>query len=129
MTTESKNRQQVKLLIIDDDKQITDLIKHLIRDLDLSVLSINDSNLIGSTYQNFNPDVIFLDLGLPGYDGVEVIDFLSELECSAKIYLISGLDRQSLDSCQAASVASNLNVVGALTKPFTREDIHYALNV
>lgn len=129
MTIESINGQQLKLLIIDDDRQITDLIKHLVRDLDLSVLSINDSELIGSTCQDFNPDVIFLDLGLPGYDGVEVIDYLSELECTAKIYLISGLDRMSLDSCQAASVDSNLNVVGALTKPFTREDIHYALTV
>jgi len=129
VTIESINRQQLKLLIIDDDKQITNLIGHLVRDLDVSVLITNDSELIGSSCQNFNPDAIFLDLGLPGYDRVEVIHFLSELECSAKIYLISDLDRMSLDSCQAAGVGFDLNVVGALTRPFTKEDIHFTLTV
>jgi len=129
MTEESINEHQLKLMIIDDDVEITDCIERAVEDLDLSVCSINDSKLISTTYKDFTPDVIFLDLGLPGFGGMEVVHHLFDLGCKAKVFLISGLDRVSLDSCQAAGMNINLNIVGALTKPFTREDIHYALTV
>jgi len=129
MTVVSINNQQPKLLIIDDEKEITDYVEWLVEDLDWLVLSINDSDLISSTCKSFIPDVIFLDLGLPGYSGAEVIHHLADLECKAKIYLISGLDRMSLESYQASGVGFNLNIVSALTKPFTREDIYHALAI
>ncbi|MCH8134378.1 MAG: PilZ domain-containing protein [Proteobacteria bacterium] len=127
MNDVSMSNQQPKLLIIDDDREITDFIERLTDDLDWLVLSINDSELIGSTCRAFIPDVIFLDLGLPGYRGPEIIHYLSDLGCNARIFLISGLDRMSLESYQAVGVGCDLNIVGALTKPFTGEDIYHAL--
>lgn len=127
MTEVQKNDEQPRLLIIDDDKDITDLIENLVVDLEWSVVSINDTKLISSICKTFIPDVIFLDLGLPGYSGAEIIHHLSDLGCDAKVYLISGLDRMSLEAYQASGVGIDLNIVGALTKPFTAADIHHAL--
>lgn len=124
---ENNSRQELKLLIIDDDKIITDMIERVVTNLRISVRSTNDSKQIEQCYKNFEPDVIFLDLGLPGFDGTEVLSHLASFDCDAKISLISGLDRLSLENCQAAGVDFDLNITGALTKPFTREDILFAL--
>lgn len=129
MTVESENQLRPKLLIIDDEPWITELIEAEVEELFLSVRSINDSKLIRSTYNDFKPDIIFLDLGLQGYDGVDILKFLAVIRCKAKIYLISGMGRSALESCQLAGVKLDLNIVGALTKPFTGEDIRYALSM
>jgi len=127
MSFDLENKQRIKLLIIDDEVGITDLIEAEVEELSLSVRSINDSKLIRSTCTSFDPDVIFLDLGLPGYQGDGVLRFLSVIGCKARIYLISGMGRSTLESIQVKGLELDLNVVGALTKPFTREDLHYAL--
>lgn len=127
MRFDLENEPQLKLLIIDDEVGITDLIEAEVEDLSLSVRTINDSKLIRSACTSFDPDVIFLDLGLPDYQGDGVLRFLSVIGCKAKIYLISGMDRSALESIQVRGLELDLNIVGALTKPFTREDLHYAL--
>ena len=121
--------KQLKLLVIDDDKWLTDLIERVVSDLDISILSINDCKLIGSTCNEFDPDIMFLDLGLQDYQGADILHYISSLNFRAKIYLVSGLKRNELEACQAVGVELDLNIVGALTKPFTREDIYYALGV
>ena len=119
--------QDLKLLVIDDDKIITDMIERVLVDSDVSVWSVNDSKEIEQSYKEFGPDVIFLDLGLPGFEGTEVLSYLASLDCDSRISLISGLDRPSLETCQAVGVDFDLNIIGALTKPFTRDDILFAI--
>ena len=126
----SENQQRLKLLVIDDEKWITELIEAEVEDMEfVTVNSVNDSKLIKAACEHFIPDIIFLDLGLEGYEGVEVLEYFAGFDCKAKIFLISGLDRMSLESYQATGVGFDLNIVGALTKPFTRDDICYALTM
>lgn len=121
----TKNRP--KLLVIDDDEGITDLIKSVTEDMNFSVNCVNDFESIGSTFRTFNPDIIFLDLRLPGYDGVEVLHFLSDIGCKAKIFLISGMDKSTLMAAGEVGKLRNLDIASALKKPFLIEDIRNAL--
>ncbi len=127
MKAEFVNTFPPKLLVIDDDEGITDFIKHVTEEMDFSVNCVNDHESIGETFRNFKPDVIFLDLCLPGYDGVEVLHFLADMGCKSKIFLISGIDGTILKSASEVGKQCNLNIAGTLAKPFLIEDIQTAL--
>lgn len=116
-----------KLLVIDDDAGVTDLIESISRDLKFAVNCVYDYESIGSTYRSFQPDIIFLDLKLPGYDGVEVLHYLAEVGCKSKIVLISGVDKTTLNSAGEVGRLNHLNIVGTLNKPFLVEDVERAL--
>lgn len=116
-----------RLLVIDDDEGITDFIKNVTEEMNFSVNCVHDYESIGNTYNAFAPDIIFLDLCLPGYDGIEVLHFLAEIGCRSKIFLINGIDKITLDSAGEVGKQNNLNISGVLSKPFLIEDIQQAL--
>jgi CheY-like chemotaxis protein len=128
MKENTSSKQPLKLMIIDDEKRITTLIERAIRSSGVTFFSVNDPKLISSALANFDPEIIFLDLSMEGYDEGEILHYLASLGCKAKIYLISGLGRTTVETCQAEGVELSLNIVGALTKPFTPEDLNHALN-
>jgi two-component SAPR family response regulator len=128
MTDNTYSKQPIRLMIIDDEKRITDLIERGVRKSEVTFLSVNDPKLISRALAKFDPEIIFLDLCMEGYHGAGIIHYIASLDCNAKIYLISSLDRAEVDACQAEGVKMDLNIIGALTKPFTQEDLDHALN-
>ncbi len=120
--------QQVpRLLVIDDDTGITSLFETITEDLHFSVKCVNDFESIGSTLASFDPDIIFLDLRLPGYDGIEVLQYFAEVGCKAKIFLISGVDQGTLEAAGEVGKLHKLNILGTIKKPFDLDDIEKIL--
>jgi DNA-binding response OmpR family regulator len=62
-----------KILIVDDDPRITDLLSDFCADRGYEVLALNDSRQTLSTVQDWRPDLVTLDLEMPGKDGMEVL--------------------------------------------------------
>lgn len=62
----------IKVLMIDDDPAMTELIALLLRSHGLEVLACTDSTQSVEMVRRENPDVILLDLMMPGQDGWEV---------------------------------------------------------
>jgi FixJ family two-component response regulator len=54
---------------------------------------------------------------MPQVDGVEILRFLAEEKCRARVILISGFDRRVLESTMRLGEALGLNMVGPLEKP------------
>ncbi|GJM13271.1 MAG: diguanylate phosphodiesterase [Pseudohongiella sp.] len=127
MRAEAEIEQHPKLLVIDDDEGITDFIKNVTEEMDYSVNCVHDYESIGKNYNTFRPDIIFLDLRLPGHDGIQVLHFLASLHCNSRIFLISGIDRITLDSAAEVGKQINLDIAGVLSKPFLIEDIQQVL--
>lgn len=108
----------LKVLIVDDDTFIADILKKVAEKLGCNVKCIHNGNEVSPALVAYNPDVIFLDLVLPGIDGVEIIHVLSQAGCKAKIVLMSGLDKRTLSSVSEVAKKSQLHLMGAVTKPF-----------
>ena len=112
------SQSTLKVLIVDDDTFIADILKKLAEKLGCSTRCIHDGNEVSSALTAYNPDVIFLDLVLPGIDGVEIIQVLSSVGSKAKIVLMSALDKRTLSSVSEVAKKSQLDLVEAITKPF-----------
>jgi len=64
--------QQLRILIVDDDEDTRDTLSLLLRIWDYEVDSACDGPTALNLAPVFQPDVVFLDIGLPGMDGYEV---------------------------------------------------------
>jgi len=126
-----------RVLAIDDVADITDILAEVSQDAGYEVRCVNDASLIKRTYREFKPHVIFLDLDLgfdgdfdlsePGFDGLAILQFLSEVNCRAFILLVSGMDQAKRQMTRDLGREMKLNVVSSIPKPFSIEKIEQVL--
>ncbi|MFT5320168.1 MAG: CheY-like chemotaxis protein [Pseudohongiellaceae bacterium] len=109
---------KLKVLIVDDELTITNILRRIVEKLGCEVTSVDDGREVGKAVVAYNPEVIFLDLMMPDIDGVQTINLLGEAGCKAKIILMSGLDQRTISSVAAGAKNLNLDVLAAITKPF-----------
>ena len=62
-----------KILIIDDDKKLTDLLEEFLRENKFKTKAIHESVAALSAVEKFSPDLIILDITLPDMDGFQVL--------------------------------------------------------
>ena len=94
MSSTQESPGNFKILVVDDDTFIANILKRIVEKLGCDVKCIHDGNEVGNALIAYEPDVIFLDLILPGIDGVEIIRDLGQAGCKSKIVLMSGLDKR-----------------------------------
>lgn len=63
------------------------------------------------------PEMVALDLGMPGMDGVELLRLLADHDFGGPVLIISGFDRRVLESAFRLGEALGLSMVGPLEKP------------
>ncbi len=67
-----------KLLIIDDDIKLTDLLSEFFANHDFDINIQNDPSDFLATMDQFQPDLIILDITLPGSDGFQILRKIRE---------------------------------------------------
>jgi len=81
-----------KLLIIDDSPFIFKEVASILEGLDYEIIGHAKNGEDGiKMAQELKPDVITLDIVMPGIDGIETAQKLIELEPSIKIIMLSSL--------------------------------------
>lgn len=81
----------LKILTIDDDPAITDLISLLLRSYGLDVIVANDGEHGLELARTQNPDLVMLDLTMPGMDGWQICKAI-RTESKVPIIILSALD-------------------------------------
>ena len=120
--------EQPSLLLIDDEPALADFLANAARECGFEpVVTSNDSEF-RETFQSSPPDMVALDLGMPGMDGVELLRFLAEQEYRSPVLIVSGFDRRVLESAFRLGEALGLNMAGPVEKPVRLEDLETVLN-
>lgn len=116
-----------RLLSIDDDPDILSLIRRVAVDLGFEVDVVTHGSFFMAAYVRKKPDVITLDLYMPDMDGIELIRWLGDVGCTARVILMSGAAFHYSQMAQRlAHDGSKLNV-SCLNKPFAIADLRNAL--
>src|SRR5574342_991421 len=74
-----------KILVIDDEPSITNLVTAYLKPEGYEVYTAADGNAGLKAARTFKPDLIILDIMLPGMDGIEL---LSRLRRESEVYVI-----------------------------------------
>ena len=116
------NRQPLHVLLVEDDALTVRMVSSLIRS-NHAVFVAKDAEEALAQYMIHAPDIVFLDIGLPGVNGFEVLRHVRALDPNAYVVMFSG-NRDLEHVCHAL----NLGARGFVGKPFRKENLHYYLS-
>lgn len=77
-----------KVLIVEDDKNIADLMRLYLEKESMDCQVANDGLVGLEKFQQFQPDLVMLDIMLPGMDGIEILRQLRSRPATARIPVI-----------------------------------------
>jgi DNA-binding response OmpR family regulator len=106
-----------RVLIVDDDAKIVELVKlYLTRD-GYGVLTASDGTSALKIARTSHPDLIVLDIMLPGVDGLEICRILRE-ESTVPIVLLTAKTTE-----QDRIIGQDLGADDYVTKPFSPKEL------
>ena len=112
-----------QILIVEDDPPIRNLIATTLKTHDYKYLLAKNGEEALLSASTYAPDVVFLDLGLPDIDGVEIIKRIREWS-NMPIIVISARSEDE-DKIEALDAGAD----DYLTKPFSIEELLARLRV
>jgi DNA-binding response OmpR family regulator len=114
------NTERRKVLVIDDDAEIRELIKHRLEQADYDVAFAADASTALTLARRAEPDLILLDLTLPGGDGFLVLERMKHLATLAHVPVVAVSARAREPN---ESRARELGAVAYVEKPFTADQL------
>ena len=108
------------ILVVDDEPHISRMLKFLFERQGYRVLTASTGEEAVELVKSHKPDVVFLDLLLPGKDGLEV---LAELRSDSRfadlpIYLLTAAGQDA-----EIEKSRELGATGYITKPFSPSEL------
>ncbi len=106
----------LRLLIVDDDASLSRHLKSFFERQKYKVETAQDGPSAMSKTAEFRPHLMFLDIGLPGMSGIEVLKEVKKTDPSVRVIMITGQTEDEL--------VRQARILGAddyVTKPFTLE--------
>ena len=108
---------QPRLLLIDDEPALADYLANAARSSGFDPIITATDQDFRDAFVEHQPEMVALDLGMPGMDGVELTRFLAEQDYRGPVLIVSGFDRRVLESAFRLGEALGLNMVGPVEKP------------
>ena len=119
---------QPRLLLIDDEPALADFLASAARECGFDPLITERDEDFRARFLAERPEMVALDLGMPGMDGVELLRFLAAQDYSAPVLIVSGFDRRVLESAFRLGEALGLTMAGPIEKPARLEELEATLN-
>jgi DNA-binding response OmpR family regulator len=76
-----------KILVVEDEENIRLLYKEELQDIGHEVIQASDGSEAIKKYDFHQPDLIILDIQLPGFDGIETMNIIREKSKDVPIIL------------------------------------------
>ncbi len=111
-----------KILVVDDEKQIVKLLKAYLERAGYEVITAGDGNSALSKFREEHPNLIILDLMLPGLDGIEVCKAIRR-ESSTPIIMLTAKVEES-----DKILGLELGADDYVTKPFSPREVVARVN-
>ncbi len=116
-----------QLLLIDDEPQLAEFVAKAAELCGYEPVVAEGDEHFREKFLDHRPQMVALDLGMPGMDGVELLRFLADQDFTEPVLIISGFDRRVLDSAFRLGSALGLNMVGPIEKPARLEELEAIL--
>lgn len=111
-----------RILVVDDETDLAQLVAGYLRKAGLEVAVRHDGTEAVAAVRDFTPDVLVLDLGLPGIDGIEVCRQVRTFS-DCHVLMLTARDDE-VDKIVGLSVGADDYV----TKPFSPRELLHRVN-
>jgi len=114
-----------KVLVVDDEMHVVKILKFKLKNEGYNVLTALNGNDAIELAKHEVPDIILLDIMMPGMDGYKVFEILKDDEATSSIPVIMVTARtQEVDK----SRAEKLGVAEYIFKPFSLQNVIDAIS-
>ncbi|WP_253777516.1 response regulator transcription factor [Goodfellowiella coeruleoviolacea] len=117
-TTGASDEQQVRVLVVDDEPTLAELVSMALRYEGWDVRSAGDGLSAVRTAREYRPDAVVLDVMLPDLDGLAVLERLRAEDPHLPVLFLTAKD--ALEDRLAGLTAGGDDYV---TKPFSLEEV------
>ncbi|HEX8937842.1 MAG TPA: response regulator [Sphingomicrobium sp.] len=119
---------QPRLLLIDDEPALAEYLANAARNCGFEPIITERDNEFREAFIANRPEMVALDLGMPGMDGVELTRFLADQDYRGPVLIVSGFDRRVLESAFRLGEALGLNMAGPVEKPVRIDELENMLS-
>lgn len=107
--------KESKIIIMDDDPDYASFISDVAKTVDLDCMIITNPNHFMNLFDS-TVILVFLDLNIPGIDGIDLLKFIKSKGSRCGIILMSGVEDRVLESAVAFAQSMDLTIVGKFQK-------------
>lgn len=110
-----------KVLILDDDTSILEVVSLILTRKKLEVISINDASQLQASMAEHHPNLLLMDIALGNYDGRDLcreVKSSSETDIPVVLFSAQNFTEESITACKADKV---------IKKPFQLQQLYDAL--
>jgi two-component system phosphate regulon response regulator OmpR len=105
------------VLLVDDDEKLCKLLREYLEDYGFQVLTLGDGTSVAATIRAESPDIVILDIMLPGQDGLDVLkEIRTEFSMPVIMLTAKGEDADRI-------VGLELGADDYLPKPFNPREL------
>ncbi|MBI3806563.1 MAG: response regulator [Nitrospirae bacterium] len=108
------------ILVVDDDVQARKWMQTVLEAEGYRVLEAGDGNEALAQYALHQPDLVVMDIYMPGKEGLETILQLSNHYLTVKVLAVSGNFYEGYD---VGTLAKSFGAKGILPKPFSAKEL------
>ena len=113
----------LKIIIVEDEPAAANLLEEMLKDIDPKLQVIDKCPDLPSgvkSIKRHSPDVVFLDIELPIYSGIQILDFFNPEEITFQIIFTTAYNDYALK-------AFEMSAVDYLLKPLEEEKLNAAI--
>jgi two-component system LytT family response regulator len=114
----------MKAIIVDDEVNARLSLRGILEENFPKIHILAESKDVPSAVtaiHEYKPDLVFLDISMPGYSGLELLKFFDESQITFKIIFVTAFSEYAIN-------AFELSAVGYILKPVRVEALHKALH-
>lgn len=121
MSNANYNSADMRLLLVDDTPENLDVLNHILKPLNYNIAIAQDGEQAIKVAMHFNPDLILLDIMMPGIDGFETCRRLKKIDELKDVPVIFVTAKNS-----AEDIVNGFQSGGAdyINKPFYKEEVY-----
>ncbi|NOU91995.1 response regulator [Paenibacillus sp. LMG 31456] len=112
-----------KLLIVDDQNGIRILLMEVFSSEGYETYQASNGKLALDIVRGSSPDLVLLDMKIPGMDGLDILKHIKSIDSSIKVIMMTAYGE--LDMIKEAT---DLGAIMHFTKPFDIDELRSAVN-
>jgi DNA-binding response OmpR family regulator len=111
-----------RVLVVDDEPSVCDVLKEFLQSCGYEVEVSYSGDEALAAYQREKPDVVLLDVRMPGKDGIETLGELKAIDASATVIMVTAVHKEEVVKQALAAGAADY-----ITKPINPQSLELAI--
>ena len=117
-----------RLCVVDDEPRFRDFVKNVAVKLDFDVECARDGHEFMVLCEASAPDVVVVDIVMPGIDGIELVQWLAERGQQLHLIIVTGFAPNYATLAKKLGEAKGLLSIKTLIKPVRMADLQEAIS-